>query len=176
MITIHGYTDINYILTWFFFLSLITGVGVILVAISGIAWRLTAGQEASSCGAVFGLGRSLDDAAEANRRFVPRLPPSYGRPHHPYAGKIDRDLQEKLSFPILQKYRNHCNFFSFDNKSTFVSQRWCIRNSNTELRRHLIKRQCKNTDWDYCCWTDRQTCHRLRLHHHRRTGRNQEHW
>jgi len=69
-------------------LIFIIGVGVILVAISGIAWRLTAGQEASSCGAVFGLGRSLDDAAEANRRFVPRLPPSYGRPHHPYAGKI----------------------------------------------------------------------------------------
>lgn len=65
------------------------------MAISGIAWRLTAGQEASSCGAVFGLGRSLDDAAEANRRFVPRLPPSYGRPHHPYAGKSLENITER---------------------------------------------------------------------------------
>lgn len=69
------------------------------MAISGIAWRLTAGQEASSCGAVFGLGRSLDDAAEANRRFVPRLPPSYGRPHHPYAGRSEKEnvLHVKLN-------------------------------------------------------------------------------
>lgn len=88
MYTIYGICDVVSLTAisygdWFPF----TGVGVILVAISGLAWRLTAGQEASSCGAVFGLGRSLDDAAEANRRFVPRLPPSYGRPHHPYAGK-----------------------------------------------------------------------------------------
>ncbi|XP_025208157.1 LOW QUALITY PROTEIN: uncharacterized protein LOC112603683 [Melanaphis sacchari] len=88
---------------------LMIGVGVILVAISGIAWRLTAGQEASSCGAVFGLGRSLDDAAEANRRFVPRLPPSYGRPHHPYAAMMYPEFEYRAPPPSyqasMQEYR-----------------------------------------------------------------------
>ncbi|VVC43184.1 Hypothetical protein CINCED_3A012264 [Cinara cedri] len=88
---------------------LMIGVGVILVAISGIAWRLTAGQEASSCGAVFGLGRSLDDSAEANRRFVPRLPPSYGRPHHPYAAMMYPEFEYRAPPPSyqasMQEYR-----------------------------------------------------------------------
>ncbi|XP_050430038.1 uncharacterized protein LOC126839088 [Adelges cooleyi] len=88
---------------------LMIGVGVILVAISGIAWRLTAGHEASSCGAVFGLGRSLDDATEANRRFVPRLPPSYGRPHHPYAAMIYPEFEYRAPPPSyqasMQEYR-----------------------------------------------------------------------
>ncbi|XP_050522125.1 uncharacterized protein LOC126894865 [Daktulosphaira vitifoliae] len=88
---------------------LMIGVGVILVAISGIAWRLTAGQEASSCSAVFGLGRTLDDTVEANRRFVPRLPPSYGRPHHPYAAMMYPEFEYRAPPPSyqasMQEYR-----------------------------------------------------------------------
>lgn len=111
----------------------VSGVGVVLVTVSGLAWRLTA-RDAPTCASLLGLGSSdrglsgahglssascglgagglcgagglgscaagVDDpsnptavtaaavvAAEANRRFVPRLPPNYGRPHHPYAGK-----------------------------------------------------------------------------------------
>lgn len=66
------------------------GVGVLLLTVSGVAWRLTANESGSSCRAMLGFARSGssrgDGGSEPNRRFVPRLPPSYGRPHHPYAG------------------------------------------------------------------------------------------
>lgn len=61
-----------------------------LVAVSGVAWRLTS-QDAPSCRAMLGLGGD-DTGGEPNRRFVPRLPPSYGRPHHPYAGNLHHTL------------------------------------------------------------------------------------
>ncbi|CAN7977888.1 unnamed protein product, partial [Ixodes persulcatus] len=57
------------------------GVGIVLITVSGIAWRLTS-HEAPSCRAMLGLRPD-----EPNRRFVPRVPP-YGRPNHPYAGVI----------------------------------------------------------------------------------------
>jgi hypothetical protein len=72
----------------------VAGVGIVLVLVSGVGWRLTA-HDAPSCRAMLGLGGHSSrgggigdgDGAEPNRRFVPRLPPSYGRPHHPYAGE-----------------------------------------------------------------------------------------
>lgn len=57
-----------------------------LITVSGVAWRLTA-HDAPSCRMMLGIGGGDEGGAEPNRRFVPRLPPSYGRPHHPYAGK-----------------------------------------------------------------------------------------
>lgn len=69
----------------------VPGVGIVLVAVSGVAWRLTS-QQAPSCRAMLGLGGD-DSGGEPNRRFVPRLPPSYGRPHHPYAGNYVKDLR-----------------------------------------------------------------------------------
>lgn len=67
-------------------LRLFSGVGIVLITVSGVAWRLTA-HDAPSCRMMLGIGGSDEGGAEPNRRFVPRLPPSYGRPHHPYAGK-----------------------------------------------------------------------------------------
>jgi hypothetical protein len=69
----------------------IAGVGVVLLTVSAVAWRLTANESGtSSCRAMLGFGRNGssrgDGGSEPNRVFVPRLPPSYGRPHHPYAG------------------------------------------------------------------------------------------
>ena len=63
----------------------LAGVGIVLITVSGVAWRLTA-HDAPSCRMMLGLGGGDEGGAEPNRRFVPRLPPSYGRPHHPYAG------------------------------------------------------------------------------------------
>jgi hypothetical protein len=65
---------------------LFSGVGIVLITVSGVAWRLTA-HDAPSCRMMLGIGGGDEGGAEPNRRFVPRLPPSYGRPHHPYAGK-----------------------------------------------------------------------------------------
>jgi hypothetical protein len=70
-------------------LSVLSGVGIVLITVSGVAWRLTA-HDAPSCRMMLGLGGGDEGGAEPNRRFVPRLPPSYGRPHHPYAGKSFR--------------------------------------------------------------------------------------
>lgn len=67
-------------------LPVLSGVGIVLITVSGVAWRLTA-HDAPSCRMMLGLGGGDEGGAEPNRRFVPRLPPSYGRPHHPYAGK-----------------------------------------------------------------------------------------
>jgi hypothetical protein len=66
------------------FCGCFSGVGIILITVSGVAWRLTA-HDASSCPMMLGLGGGDEGGAEPNRRFVPRLPPSYGRPHHPCA-------------------------------------------------------------------------------------------
>ncbi|XP_054282523.1 uncharacterized protein LOC128999841 [Macrosteles quadrilineatus] len=85
---------------------LMIGVGIVLVAVSGVAWRLTS-QQAPSCRAMLGLGG--DDSGEPNRRFVPRLPPSYGRPHHPYAAMMYPEFQYRAPPPSyqasMQEYR-----------------------------------------------------------------------
>ncbi|KAH7950295.1 hypothetical protein HPB49_022032 [Dermacentor silvarum] len=59
------------------------GVGIVLITVSGIAWRLTS-HEAPSCRAMLGLRGD----EPGGRRFVPRVPPYGGRPGgHPYAGE-----------------------------------------------------------------------------------------
>ncbi|XP_059470403.1 uncharacterized protein LOC132193636 isoform X2 [Neocloeon triangulifer] len=95
---------------------LMIGVGIVLVLVSGVGWRLTA-HDAPSCRAMLGLGGhsaraaglSDGDGAEPNRRFVPRLPPSYGRPHHPYAAMIYPEFQYRPPPPSyqasMQEYR-----------------------------------------------------------------------
>uniref|UniRef100_A0A1B6LQ45 Uncharacterized protein n=1 Tax=Graphocephala atropunctata TaxID=36148 RepID=A0A1B6LQ45_9HEMI len=86
---------------------LMIGVGIVLVAVSGVAWRLTS-QDAPSCRAMLGLGGD-DAGGEPNRRFVPRLPPSYGRPHHPYAAMMYPEFQYRAPPPSyqasMQEYR-----------------------------------------------------------------------
>ncbi|XP_046991824.1 uncharacterized protein LOC124596640 [Schistocerca americana] len=87
---------------------LMIGVGVVLITVSGVAWRLTA-HDAPSCRSMLGLGGGDSAGAEPNRRFVPRLPPSYGRPHHPYAAMMYPEFQYRPPPPSyqasMQEYR-----------------------------------------------------------------------
>ncbi|KAL3274571.1 hypothetical protein HHI36_015953 [Cryptolaemus montrouzieri] len=86
---------------------LMIGIGIVLVTISGIAWRL-ASQNATSCRTMLGIG-SLESVDACARRFVPRLPPSYGRPHHPYAAMMYPEFQYRPPPPTyqasMQEYR-----------------------------------------------------------------------
>ncbi|GFS87287.1 uncharacterized protein TNCV_2479281 [Trichonephila clavipes] len=79
-------------------------VGIVLITVSGIAWRLTS-HDAPSCRAMLGLQNSEQ---EPNRRFVPRVPP-YGRPHHPYAAMMYPEFQYRPPPPSyqasMQEYR-----------------------------------------------------------------------
>lgn len=87
------------------FLFVCEGVGVLLLTVSAVAWRLTANESGSSCRAMLGFARSAsargDGGAEPNRRFVPRLPPSYGRPHHPYAGVTSTHIHKPLFINVF---------------------------------------------------------------------------
>ena len=68
------------------------GVGIVLITVSGIAWRLTS-TDAPSCRAMLGLGGGID-GDDCNGRFLTRpnamaaaaAAVNYGRPQHPYAG------------------------------------------------------------------------------------------
>ncbi|XP_054160804.1 type-2 histone deacetylase 1-like [Oppia nitens] len=97
---------------------LMIGVGIILITVSGIAWRLTSTgptwrsilglhelhQQQSLCN-----GSSLN---EASRRFVPRVPAPYGRTgthHHPYGAMFYPEFQYRPPPPSyqasMQEYR-----------------------------------------------------------------------
>ncbi|XP_044759953.1 uncharacterized protein LOC123317464 [Coccinella septempunctata] len=86
---------------------LMIGIGIVLVTISGVAWRL-ASQNATSCRTMLGIG-SLESVDVCTRRFVPRLPPTYGRPHHPYAAMMYPEFQYRPPPPTyqasMQEYR-----------------------------------------------------------------------
>ena len=74
------------------FIFLWIGVGIVLITVSGIAWRLTS-TDAPSCRAMLGLGGGID-GDDCNGRFLTRpnamaaaaAAVNYGRPQHPYAG------------------------------------------------------------------------------------------
>ncbi|KAK9500635.1 hypothetical protein O3M35_001865 [Rhynocoris fuscipes] len=57
---------------------------------------------------MFGFSSS-SESADPNRRFLPRLPPSYGRPHHPYAAMMYPEFQYRAPPPSyqasMQEYR-----------------------------------------------------------------------
>jgi len=63
----------------------------------------------SSATVIGGCGGDDVGAGEQNRRFVPRLPPSYGRPHHPYAAMMYPEFQFRPPPPSyqasMQEYR-----------------------------------------------------------------------
>ena len=88
----------------FYFISSILGVGIVLITVSGIAWRLTS-TDAPSCRAMLGLGGGID-GDDCNGRFLTRATAmagaaaavSYGRPQHPYAGKNYRRSNTYISF------------------------------------------------------------------------------
>ncbi|XP_047995410.1 formin-like protein 14 [Leguminivora glycinivorella] len=81
-------------------LLLMIGIGVVLVTAAGLAWRL--GARDAPC-ALLGLRRT------SCRRLVPRLPPSYARPHHPYAAMLYPEFHYRPPPPTyqasMQEYR-----------------------------------------------------------------------
>ncbi|GBN04310.1 hypothetical protein AVEN_188265-1 [Araneus ventricosus] len=82
---------------------LLIGLGIVLVSMSGVAWRLTS-RESPSCRAMFGLRRTRH---EPHRRFVPRVP-QYGRPH-PFSAMLYPDITLRPPPPSyqasMQEYR-----------------------------------------------------------------------
>ncbi|XP_047529740.1 uncharacterized protein LOC125065924 [Vanessa atalanta] len=81
-------------------LLLMIGIGVVLVTAAGLAWRL--GARDAPC-ALLGLRRA------SCRRLVSRLPPSYARPHHPYAAMLYPEFHYRPPPPTyqasMQEYR-----------------------------------------------------------------------
>ncbi|XP_076366695.1 uncharacterized protein LOC143255238 [Tachypleus tridentatus] len=83
---------------------LMIGVGIVLVTVSGIAWKMTS-HDAPSCRAMLGL---QSDNPEPNRRFMPRVPP-FGRPLHPFGAMMYPEFQHRPLPPSyqasMQEYR-----------------------------------------------------------------------
>jgi len=77
---------------------LMIGVGIVLVTVSGIAWRLTS-QDAPTCRAMLGLG--------GDERLMPGH--NLGGRSHPYAGMIYSEFQYRPPPPSyqasMQEYR-----------------------------------------------------------------------
>jgi hypothetical protein len=94
-------------------INFISGVGIVLITVSGIAWRLTS-QDAPSCRAMLGLA-SYTECGDA--RFLSRPPAAvYGPPrtaagphHHPYSGMLYSEFQYRPPPPSyqasMQEYR-----------------------------------------------------------------------
>ena len=78
------------------------GVGIVLITVSGIAWRLTS-QDAPSCRAMLGLGTEEVDGRFLAPHMVPRTN------QHPYAGMMYSDFQYRPPPPSyqasMQEYR-----------------------------------------------------------------------
>lgn len=89
---------------------LFPGIGVVLVTAAGLAWRL--GARDAPC-ALLGLRRA------SCRRLVPRLPPSYARPHHPYAAMLYPEFHYRPPPPTyqasMQEYRLRFVFYYNNN-------------------------------------------------------------
>jgi len=83
---------------------LMIGVGIVLITVSGIAWRLTS-HDAPSCRAMLGLS-GYQECGDG--RFMPR-PPGFPRPSHPYAGMMYSEFQYRPPPPSyqasMQEYR-----------------------------------------------------------------------
>lgn len=86
-----------YLSTAFFYFS---GVGIVLITVSGIAWRLTA-NDSPSCRAMLGLGGEVEEDFNNGRFLAPIRPTgpangqmnnqnsqAAGRAQHPYAGTL----------------------------------------------------------------------------------------
>ena len=53
-----------------------------LITVSGVAWHLTSRD--APCRVMLGLAPS--GRGDTRNRFMARMAPAFGRPHHPYAG------------------------------------------------------------------------------------------
>eukprot|EP00095_Tigriopus_kingsejongensis_P009095 snap_masked-scaffold295_size218279-processed-gene-1.0 protein:Tk09095 transcript:snap_masked-scaffold295_size218279-processed-gene-1.0-mRNA-1 annotation:"conserved hypothetical protein" len=109
---------------------LMIGVGIVLITVSGIAWRLTA-TDAPSCRALLGIGGPYEEDYTHGGRFLPRPPMGYngpysggngttsgqpaaataaaGRAQHPYAAMMYSDFNYRPPPPTyqasMQEYR-----------------------------------------------------------------------
>merc|ERR1719414_1400358 len=91
---------------------LMIGVGIVLITVSGIAWRLTA-SDAPSCRAMLGLGGGCEEDYN-NGRFLSRpqvtnTNNTASRPQHPYAAMMYSDFPYRPPPPSyqasMQEYR-----------------------------------------------------------------------
>ncbi|KAL1452836.1 hypothetical protein WDU94_007026 [Cyamophila willieti] len=114
---------------------LMIGVGIILVTVSGLAWRLSVYRDESTptWRMLLGLGGNHSNtgeegSGEPNRRFVPRLPPSYGRPHHPYAGEFCGFLSFSERFIFIQVTYYHFYFpYPIHKERGYMESIYCKR-------------------------------------------------
>lgn len=65
---------------YFIFFYCLAGVGIVLITVSGIAWRLTA-TDAPSCRALLGIGGPYEEDYTHGGRFLSRPPMGYNGPY-----------------------------------------------------------------------------------------------
>ena len=91
-------------------INIISGVGVVLITVSGIAWRMTS-RDAPSCRAMMGLDPHAEfgigvTGGGGDSRFLPArgipFPRSGGASHHPYAGMLYSEFQYRPPPPSYQ--------------------------------------------------------------------------
>ncbi|MPC45955.1 hypothetical protein E2C01_039661 [Portunus trituberculatus] len=87
-------------------LCCVAGVGIVLITVSGVAWHLTSRD--APCRVMLGLAPH-DPARGEPRRFMARMAPAFGRPHHPYAAMMYPEFQYRPPPPSyqasMQEYR-----------------------------------------------------------------------
>ncbi|KAK3875223.1 hypothetical protein Pcinc_019884 [Petrolisthes cinctipes] len=85
---------------------LMIGVGIVLITVSGVAWHLTSRD--APCRVMLGLAPHDPNRGEP-RRFMARMAPAFGRPHHPYAAMMYPEFQYRPPPPSyqasMQEYR-----------------------------------------------------------------------
>ena len=142
-----------------------------LITVSGIAWRLTS-QDAPSCRAMLGLGGSslagvagsplgaenaecggalgggvggpggVGSVEPTGRRFLSRIPPTYGRPHHPYAAMMYPEFQYRPPPPSyqasMQEYRLRLLLLDRDRQQQIQQQQQQQQQHNTPLSRACV--------------------------------------
>jgi len=87
---------------------LMIGVGVVLITVSGIAWRMTS-RDAPSCRAMMGLDPHAEYGIGGDTRFMQPRGLPYPRTAHPYAGMLYSEFQYRPPPPSyqasMQEYR-----------------------------------------------------------------------
>lgn len=136
---------------------LMIGVGVVLVTVSGVAWRLLS-QETPTCQAMLGLsGQPVP--IDSSRRFFPRLPPTYAMmyPEFQYRApppSYQASMQEyRLRLLLLDRrhaasppptYRSHPTSLARRGLSTEYSRPPSYRSRTSSARPTIHSRQASS--------------------------------
>jgi hypothetical protein len=139
---------------------LMIGVGIVLITVSGIAWRLTS-TDAPSCRAMLGLDGGMD-GDDCNGRFLTRpnamaaaaAAVNYGRPQHPYAAMMYSDFNYRPPPPSyqasMQEYRlrlllldrGHPNHNTLNgSNSTALEPSRTISGTNDRAQQQMLQQQ-----------------------------------